>query len=71
MTRSGATQYQEARRELASVLAPAERRVLRWLAERMPRWVSSDQLTLLVSSLRTTRTLYEMERLPPQRRPSR
>jgi phosphatidylglycerophosphate synthase len=34
-------------REHASVLASVERRVLIWLATRMPRWVTSDRLTLL------------------------
>ena len=30
-----------------SLLAASERRALKWLADRLPRWVSSDQLTLL------------------------
>ena len=44
---AGAAGFKEARRELDSLLAPAERRVLRWLAERTPRWISSDHLTML------------------------
>ncbi len=32
-------------REHGSLLAPCERRALIWLAERMPAWVTSDQLT--------------------------
>lgn len=35
------------RRELTFVLAAPERLVLRWIAARLPRWVSSDQLTVL------------------------
>ena len=34
-------------REHTSVLAAAERRLLIWLAERMPSWVTSDRLTAL------------------------
>jgi phosphatidylglycerophosphate synthase len=34
-------------RSLTSVLAPAEKRVLIWLAERMPRAINSDHLTVL------------------------
>ncbi len=34
-------------REHLSVLAAAEKRALIWLAERLPGWVSSDQLTFL------------------------
>jgi archaetidylinositol phosphate synthase len=36
-----------ARREVQGITAPLERRALRWLAERMPRWVSPDGLTAL------------------------
>ena len=35
----------DAKRVLTSVLAPLEKRVLIWLATRMPRWVTSDHLT--------------------------
>ncbi len=35
------------RRELGSVLAPAETRLLGAMARRLPAWVTSDQLTLL------------------------
>ncbi len=34
-------------REQTGVLATVEKRVLIWLAERLPEWVTSDQLTLL------------------------
>ena len=34
-------------RHHASVLATVERRTLIWMAERMPRWVTSDRLTLV------------------------
>jgi archaetidylinositol phosphate synthase len=35
------------KREQSSLLAPLEKRVLIWLANRMPPWVNSDHLTLL------------------------
>jgi archaetidylinositol phosphate synthase len=35
------------KRELGSVLASVEKRVLVWLAERLPPWVNSDHLTAL------------------------
>jgi archaetidylinositol phosphate synthase len=34
-------------REHASVLAAVEKRILIWMAERLPRWVTSDHLTWL------------------------
>ena len=34
-------------REHRSVLATVEKRALLWLATRMPRWVTSDHLTLM------------------------
>lgn len=39
--------FQGAKREQSSILAPFERIALNWLAPRMPKWVSSDHLTLL------------------------
>jgi hypothetical protein len=30
-----------------SIVAAAETRTLRWLAQRTPRWINSDHLTLL------------------------
>jgi archaetidylinositol phosphate synthase len=39
--------FQEAKREQQSFLAPLEKRCLIWLAERAPRWINSDHLTLL------------------------
>ena len=35
------------RRELTFLLAGPERRLLRWIAARLPGWVTSDQLTVL------------------------
>ena len=40
-------EFVEARRELTSVLASAERRCLIWLARRLPPWINSDHLTAL------------------------
>jgi archaetidylinositol phosphate synthase len=39
--------FAAARRINQSLTAPLEKRVLCWMAERAPRWVTSDQLTLL------------------------
>src|SRR6267143_1456318 len=39
--------FQDARREQTSILAPLERAALRGLARRMPGWVNSDHLSLL------------------------
>jgi phosphatidylglycerophosphate synthase len=48
MSTSAAPQtFQNAVRFQESILTPVEKRVLRWLAERMPPWVNSDHLTLL------------------------
>lgn len=44
--KDGAT-FRPARRVNQSLTASIEKRVLVWMAERAPRWVSSDQLTLL------------------------
>lgn len=41
------TKLDVARREVQGITAPLERRALRWLAERMPSWVSPDGLTSL------------------------
>jgi archaetidylinositol phosphate synthase len=41
------TDFQQATRVHGSFLAAAEKRALIWMAERMPRWVNSDHLTLL------------------------
>ena len=40
-------EFREARRSLTSVLAPTEKRVLLWIAVRLPRAVNSDHLTAL------------------------
>jgi phosphatidylglycerophosphate synthase len=37
--------YRDPTRVLTSVLAPLEKRVLLWLAARMPPWINSDHLT--------------------------
>lgn len=39
--------FQDAERKQLSILAKAEKKVLIWLAHRMPAWVNSDHLTLL------------------------
>jgi len=39
--------YQDPTRHLTSILAPIEKRTLVWLAERMPRRINSDHLTIL------------------------
>jgi len=39
--------FQSARRVNASLTAAAEKRALLWMAERAPRWLTSDQLTAL------------------------
>jgi phosphatidylglycerophosphate synthase len=39
--------FQTAERAQKSVLAKIEKQTLIWLAERMPRWINSDHLTLL------------------------
>jgi phosphatidylglycerophosphate synthase len=41
------TDFQPATRVHSSLLAAAEKRSLVWMAERMPRWVNSDHLTVL------------------------
>ena len=39
--------YQDATRVQTSVLARVEKRLLVWMAERLPAWVTSDRLTVL------------------------
>jgi phosphatidylglycerophosphate synthase len=39
--------FQQAERAHTSFLAPLEKKVLIWLAERTPAWINSDHLTLL------------------------
>ena len=39
--------FQEAARVQTSFTAPMERRVLPWIAARLPHWINSDHLTLL------------------------
>jgi phosphatidylglycerophosphate synthase len=41
------TGFRSAERAQRSMLAGVEKKCLVWLAERLPRWVTSDQLTLL------------------------
>ena len=41
------TGFKDAKRAQLSFLAPLEKRLLVWLAHRMPPWVNSDHLTLL------------------------
>ena len=40
-------EFQTARRVNQSLTASVEKRALQWMAERAPRWLTSDQLTLL------------------------
>jgi phosphatidylglycerophosphate synthase len=40
------SEFQSAKRDQSSLLAPLEKRALLWLAHRMPQWVNSDHLTL-------------------------
>ena len=42
-----ATAFKDARRDLRGLTTKLEKRVLLWLAARMPAWVSSDHLTVL------------------------
>lgn len=44
---NGLSEFRNALREQLSILTPLEKRCLRWLAQRMPRWVNSDHLTVL------------------------
>jgi archaetidylinositol phosphate synthase len=39
--------FRDAVRDQSSLLAPLEKRLLLWLAHRMPAWVNSDHLTLI------------------------
>lgn len=43
----GEREFKPAARIQVSLLAPVEKRALLWLAERLPRWVNSDHLTVL------------------------
>src|SRR6266536_1753467 len=47
MTAQTAQTFQEAERKQVSMLAVAEKKVLVWMAQRMPAWVNSDHLTVL------------------------
>ena len=40
-------EFQNAKRDQSSLLAPLEKRALLWLAHRLPGWVNSDHLTAL------------------------
>lgn len=54
------------RRELTFLLAGPERRLLRWIAGRLPGWVTSDQLTALgVLAATATATAYALSGLHP------
>jgi phosphatidylglycerophosphate synthase len=43
----GSTGFENSRRVNEALTARLEKRVLQWMAERSPKWVSSDQLTVL------------------------
>ena len=47
VVRGEGTGFRAARRVNQSLTAAMERRVLHWMAEHAPRWVTSDQLTVL------------------------
>lgn len=47
MATSGSTGFQTAPRVNRSLTASLERRLLLWMAERAPNWVTSDQLTVM------------------------
>ena len=47
LSASPASEFRNATRVHTSFLAAAEKRALIWMAQRMPRWVNSDHLTLL------------------------
>ncbi|HEY6061771.1 MAG TPA: CDP-alcohol phosphatidyltransferase family protein [Gemmatimonadales bacterium] len=54
------------RRELTFLLAGPERRLLRWIAARLPGWVTSDQLTVLgVLAATATAAGYALSGLHP------
>ncbi len=42
-----APRFRDAARDQSSLLAPLEKKLLLWLAHRMPAWVNSDHLTLV------------------------
>lgn len=47
LTTKSEVEFATARRVNRSLTASAEKRALEWMAKRAPRWLSSDQLTLL------------------------
>jgi phosphatidylglycerophosphate synthase len=47
MAPSATQTFRDADRRQLSMLASAEKKTLVWLAQRMPRWVNSDHLTML------------------------
>ena len=47
MPQTQPTAFKTSTRVLTSILAPAEKRALIWMASRLPRWVNSDHLTVL------------------------
>lgn len=58
--------FVNATRTLSSLLAPAEKRTLIWLAERMPRAINSDHLTALaLAAMAAAGGLYALARVWP------
>ena len=58
--------FKSSRRVQESVLAPAEGRLLRWLAARLPRWIQSDHLTVLgFGSMILAGTFYGLSGVAP------
>jgi phosphatidylglycerophosphate synthase len=41
------TEFKQAARQHSSITASAEKRLLIWIAQRLPRWINSDHLTAL------------------------
>lgn len=60
------TPHQPARRVMTNVLAAREKRVLIWLAHRLPAWINSDHLTLLaLVSMAAAGGAYALARVTP------
>jgi archaetidylinositol phosphate synthase len=47
INRSDSSEFRDAKRKQESLLAAREKKVLVWMAERMPGWINSDHLTIL------------------------
>src|SRR5260370_42492010 len=66
MAASGTSTFKPAARAHTSFLAVAEKRVLLWIAARLPAWVNSDHLTALgFTALLAAGVCYACARLTP------